>query len=255
MRYKITKNYYAPMCPRLHGDDAKASHGIIVRGCNFKCRFCNIGLQDDDSYCRFSDDEFALAIAKLMPEGCRFKFSGGEPTVDKSLKDKVSFVKQCGGYVFLDTNGSNPSVVERMLGQGLIDVLGISLKGITREQAIKVANPIKAEFCWENPLRLIGMAHLFPKSTFIVTHVFFDEADFTELESFSKLIPSTPNVCLKMNNLLFDKHHEEGLKRIDELNFMEMAEEFLRHKPQWRGRLILVNGQDAIANYDSITFM
>ena len=190
-----------------------------------------------------------------MQHGNRFKFSGGEPTLDDTLFAKVSFVKQCGGYVFLDTNGSRPTLVESMLSHGLIDVLGVSLKGVTVGQAKMTSGVSNRVICWDNPLSTIALAQRFPTVRFIVTHVFTDTSDISELEAFSELLPRIDNVYLKVNNLLFDEHNRKDVKSMDKDAFQKMIYCFLEKFPYWRSRTILVNSLDAIINYSSIKFL
>ena len=255
MRYQIIKNYYAPMCGDWASQNVVSSHGILVRACNFHCEFCNFSFQDDKKYKCFNDDEFACAIIRLLPYGKRFKFSGGEPTLDRTLSDKISFVKQCNGFVFLDTNGSRPTVVEKLLSEDLVDVIGISLKGINADQAITVSGATNQVVCWENPLYTISLATKYPKVRFIVTHVFNANSNAEELEKFSLLLPKQDNVYLKVNNLLFNRHHKDGMQRMENERLIDISHSFLKRNPFWRSRMILVNSQDAIFRYNSIIFL
>lgn len=243
------------MCGDWSSRDVRSSHGILVRACNFHCEFCNYSFHDESKYRAFTDDEFAEAIVSLFPYGNRFKFSGGEPTLDGSLSDKVSFVKQSGGYIFLDTNGSRPSVVESLLSRGLVDVLGVSLKGVTPDQALTTAAIRDRELCWDNPLRTISLSRYFPQVRFIITHVFSDSSDLSELGQFSDLLPKLDNVFLKINNLLFERHNRSDMKAMDKDRFDEMISIFLGKNPHWRSRTILVDTDDAIINYSAIKFL
>ena len=243
------------MCNDWTFNDVRSSHGILVRACNFHCEFCNLSFQDENRYKSFSDDEFAGAILQLMQHGNRFKFSGGEPTLDDTLFDKVSFVKQCGGYVFLDTNGSRPAVVESLLSNRLVDVLGISLKGVSARQSEMTSGVSNQVLCWENPLSTISLARRFPAVRFIVTHVFTANSDISELQEFSELLPKISNVYLKINNLLFDEHNRKDVRSMDKDKFHEMISAFLEKFPYWRSRTILIDSLDAIINYSSIKFL
>lgn len=255
MRYLILKNYYAPMCGDWAGEDTTPSHGILARGCNFDCIFCNRTLQDDTDFEAYSDDDFAAAVFQLIPSGLRFKFSGGEPTLDATLRAKMAFVKQCGGFVFLDTNGSLPTRVAELMDEGLVDVLGVSLKGVTPESAIAVTGCRSRAPCWDNPLRTIQIAANHPEVRLIVTHVFFDQADDQELDRFAELLPVSGNVYIKLNNLLFPKHRVKGLRRLEPFRFIDMAARFLRRRPEWRNRTILVENEQAISHFSAIQFM
>lgn len=255
MYYKLIRNYYAPMCDDLPEGDVRASHGIIVQACNFNCAFCNLGLQPVDGFKSLTDDEFAMSIVDMIRDGKRFKFSGGEPTIDRTIARKMSFVRQCGGEIFLDTNGSRPEIVESMLANKLVDVLGISLKGVDAEQACRVSGKGEAQICWDNPIKTISLASRYPNVRFIITHVFFGEANDDELERFANLLPCIPNVRLKLNDLLFDKHRARNLSGVGSGRLHEMALKFIGKHPEWKSRVILVDSEDAIIHYSSIKFL
>lgn len=255
MKFRIVKNYYSPMC----GDwdivnKSEASHAIFYRSCNFHCEYCNNNFHENSTYREYSIDEFVFIVASLLEYGNRFKFTGGEATNNPQLIDAIKIVKELGGFVFLDTNGSRPQIVGKLIRERLIDVLGISLKGITRERAMKVTGCVKEELCWDNVFKTISIGCENGIKT-IVTHVFYNDSDQNELEAFAKLIKPFHNVILKMNNLLFDKHHSDGLVPIDKDIFLRTAKEFLKRNPEWEGRIIVVNDEQAISHYENIIFL
>lgn len=255
MNFRIVKNYYSPMC----GDwdivnKSEASHAIFYRSCNFHCEYCNNNFHENSAYHEYSIDEFVCIVASLLEYGNRFKFTGGEATNNPKLFDAIKIVKDLGGFVFLDTNGSRPQVVEKLINEKLVDVLGISLKGITCERAKMVTRCKKDDLCWNNVFESINIGCNNNVRT-IVTHVFYNDADLSELEAFAKLIKPFKNVILKMNNLLFDKHHSEGLVPIDKVMFLKTAKIFLQRNPEWEGRIIVVNDEQAISHYENIIFL
>lgn len=54
--------------------------------------------------------------------------SGGEPTLQKGLLPFLKDVKRLGYSIKLDTNGTNPDVVENVLHKGLIDYIAMDFK-------------------------------------------------------------------------------------------------------------------------------
>ncbi len=54
--------------------------------------------------------------------------SGGEPTLQKDLEVFVKRIKAMGYLVKLDTNGSNPDMVKKLINGKLIDYIAIDLK-------------------------------------------------------------------------------------------------------------------------------
>ncbi len=256
MSFEIIRNYYAPMCGDWDKEDAKiSSHAILYRGCNFACSFCSFKYLTKVGFLNLSDDEFVLIVHELLRYGNRFKFSGGEPTIYKELPNHIRIVKEMGGYVFLDTNGSRPDVLCSLLDNHLVDVLGISLKGLSPKEAINTSNVKESQLCWENVLKSIEMASSYNDVRVIITYVFYNNAELSELERFSEIISCYPNVYLKINNLHYSVHNRPGLTPIDSVKFIELAQTFINCHPKWKGHVIVVNSQEAISDYDKILFL
>lgn len=256
MSCEFIRNYYAPMCGDWGEEDAKiSSHAVLYPACNFSCAFCSYKYLNKVGFLDLSDDEFVLVVHELLHYGNRFKFSGGEPTLYKELPRHIRIVKEMGGFVFLDTNGSRPDVIQDLLENHLVDVLGLSLKGLSREDAMKRSNARDSLLCWDNVLRSaeIGSAH--PDVRLIITYVFYDNAGLAELQKFSDIIRCFPNVYLKINNLHYSIHNQPGLSPIDSRAFLNLARSFVEMYPEWKGHMIVVNSQEAISDYDKILFL
>ncbi|PWB02110.1 hypothetical protein C5O24_12675, partial [Paramuribaculum intestinale] len=63
-------------------------------------------------------------------QGNAFKFTGGEPTLNPKLIDDMEVIRDLGGFIYLDTNGSRPDIVGKIIDRKLVDVLAVSLKGL-----------------------------------------------------------------------------------------------------------------------------
>ena len=55
--------------------------------------------------------------------------TGGEPTLQSGLRDLCKTIKQLGLAVKLDTNGSRPEVLNKLLSDGLLDYVAMDIKG------------------------------------------------------------------------------------------------------------------------------
>lgn len=121
---------------------------VWTAGCNFRCGYCH-------------NPEFVLPEKlkelrdNIIPEIAVLRFlesrvgkldgvvvSGGEPTLQHGLIDFVSEVKELGFLVKLDTNGTNPEVVEQLLQEELIDYIAMDYKVPLTEYQI-VSGPFK----------------------------------------------------------------------------------------------------------------
>jgi anaerobic ribonucleoside-triphosphate reductase activating protein len=54
--------------------------------------------------------------------------SGGEPTLCPELESLLRSIKALGYSVKLDTNGSRPAVLKRLVGEGLVDYVAMDVK-------------------------------------------------------------------------------------------------------------------------------
>jgi len=54
--------------------------------------------------------------------------TGGEPTVQRDLKDFIINVKALGYAVKLDTNGTNPEVIKDLIKERLVDFIAMDIK-------------------------------------------------------------------------------------------------------------------------------
>lgn len=108
---------------------------VFTYGCNFRCPFCQNGslviggqsaLQTD--YEHYSDSDILERIKKrkhLLEGVC---ISGGEPTLQKDLPDFLRNIKALGLLVKLDTNGSQPDIIQSLYQEGLIDYIAMDIK-------------------------------------------------------------------------------------------------------------------------------
>ena len=94
-----------------------------------KCPFCqNSVLFPTDSTLLVDEKEILdyLTLRKNVLNGVTI--SGGEPTIQKDLKDFIKKVKEIGYDVKLDTNGLNNKVLEELVNENLIDYVAMDIK-------------------------------------------------------------------------------------------------------------------------------
>jgi len=103
---------------------------IFTGGCNLRCDFChNPGLVlDPDQYPDLPLTEVLSELHKRQGFIDGVVISGGEPTLDRGLKEFLLKVKSLGLQVKLDTNGLQPGVLADLLELQLLDYLAIDVK-------------------------------------------------------------------------------------------------------------------------------
>ena len=109
----------------------KISCVIFLSGCNFDCPYChNPDLAKGiPSVPGFIDEN---SIYDLLESRKKFLdgvvISGGEPTLQKNLIPFCKKIKQIGYPIKLDTNGSRPQVLHKLIDMGLVDYIAMDVK-------------------------------------------------------------------------------------------------------------------------------
>jgi pyruvate formate lyase activating enzyme len=101
---------------------------IFTGGCNFRCPYCHnspivngIGEKID----KMEVIDFLRNRKKFIDALC---ISGGEPTIQKGLYDFIRQVKKEGFSIKLDTNGTNPDLLKKLIDEKLIDYIAMDIK-------------------------------------------------------------------------------------------------------------------------------
>lgn len=104
---------------------------LFTRGCNLRCPFCHNPdlLIKPKNYVPATDIE---AVLKFLEERQGFidavVISGGEPTLNSELSDDIKRIKALGYLVKLDSNGTNSSMLEALIRDGLLDYVAMDIK-------------------------------------------------------------------------------------------------------------------------------
>lgn len=110
----------------------EVSYVIWFCGCNFRCPFCqNYPMViADPSYCSLRDlDEILQEIIDIKPYIQFVQTTGGEPTLQHQALDYLyKKVKSLGLNTSLDTNGSQPHIIDALIKKNLLDHLAMDVK-------------------------------------------------------------------------------------------------------------------------------
>ncbi len=104
---------------------------IFTQGCNFNCIYCH-----NPQLIPFEKNKGNLMDNKKIFNWIRKNknlldaicITGGEPTLHRSLPDFIRTIKRLGLKIKLDTNGSNPSMLERLIEYNLVDYIAMDIK-------------------------------------------------------------------------------------------------------------------------------
>jgi len=111
---------------------------VFLIGCNFRCPFCysselvlpeKIKLQP-----RISQKDFFKFLKERQGLIDGVVICGGEPTISKDLPEFIRKIKKLGFLIKLDTNGSNPEMLKKLIKEGIIDYVAMDIKAPLESQ-------------------------------------------------------------------------------------------------------------------------
>ena len=112
---------------------------VFTQGCNYNCAFCqNSGLIKCRKQALIKQDDIFSYLQKRKNLLDGVVISGGEPTIQPDLISFIRKIKDIGLCVKLDTNGSNPEVLKKLLNDKLIDYIAMDVKNIFDEYNLVV---------------------------------------------------------------------------------------------------------------------
>ncbi len=103
---------------------------VFLPGCNLRCPFCHnrsLVLSPE----KLEDFPVSEVFESLLSHKGWLDgvvVSGGEPTITPSLEGFLTDIKAQGLAVKLDTNGSRPGVIRRLIKLGLLDAVAMDIK-------------------------------------------------------------------------------------------------------------------------------
>lgn len=117
---------------------------VFTKGCNFRCGYChNPSLVLPELFRQTQDIEEKdvldfLDKRKNWLDGV--VISGGEPTLHEDLLPFIQKIKDLGLAVKLDTNGSNPEVLQQLIDGKWIDAVAMDIKSLLTLSCYKKVN-------------------------------------------------------------------------------------------------------------------
>ena len=103
---------------------------VFTAGCNFRCPFCHNaplvlpGLLRED----FTQEDVLRFLKKRQGVLDGVAITGGEPLIHSQIDDFLKKVRELGFLIKLDTNGSFPEHLIRVVEAGLVDRVAMDIK-------------------------------------------------------------------------------------------------------------------------------
>ena len=102
---------------------------LFVRGCNLRCPFChNASLVRPGVEDVFSEADVLLFLKKRQGLLDGVVISGVEPLMYPDLLPFLNKVRDLGYAIKVDTNGTNPDLLKKLVAEGLADYVAMDIK-------------------------------------------------------------------------------------------------------------------------------
>lgn len=114
---------------------------VFTSGCNFRCPWChNTGLVREEYPVIEPETIFSYLRKRqgLLEGVC---ISGGEPLMSDDIFPFLREIKKLGYAVKVDTNGSFPERLERIISEGTADCIAMDVKNVPEKYAETVGLP------------------------------------------------------------------------------------------------------------------
>ena len=124
--------------------DENVSVVIFAPTCNYRCPFCHNGDSVLGSNFSIPFEDILSFLKSRVGLIDAVVVSGGEPTLMDDLEEKIEKIKELGFKIKLDTNGTNPNVLSKLLGKNLINYIAMDIKNSENRYAetVGVTNPL-----------------------------------------------------------------------------------------------------------------
>lgn len=108
---------------------------IFVAGCNFRCPFCHNAdlVLRPETLPTVTEKDFFIFLKNKRKLLDGIVVTGGEPTLYQDLPAFIKKIKKLGFLIKLDTNGTNPEMVDYLVKHRLIDYVAMDYKGPIRK--------------------------------------------------------------------------------------------------------------------------
>ena len=101
---------------------------LFSKNCNFRCPFCHNGDSVLNAQEELDFNDILAFLKTRVGLVDAVVFSGGEPTLEEDLEVKIKAVKSLGFDIKLDTNGTNPELLEKLLDDKVVDYVAMDIK-------------------------------------------------------------------------------------------------------------------------------
>ncbi|NTW27406.1 MAG: anaerobic ribonucleoside-triphosphate reductase activating protein [Candidatus Moranbacteria bacterium] len=104
---------------------------VFTVGCSFRCGFCHnpeLVIKSQFPAMNNLEEEFFAHLAKRKGKLEGVCITGGEPTIQSDIIEFIKKIKAMGFKVKLDSNGTRPDVLRKVISEKLVDFIAMDIK-------------------------------------------------------------------------------------------------------------------------------
>lgn len=122
----------------------KTAAVVFTGGCNLRCPFCHNAslVLNPGAGESITEDEFFDFLSKRRGKLDGVCVTGGEPLMQEGLEDFIRRIRDMGFLVKLDTNGTFPDRLRRLIDEKLLDYAAMDIKNAPSRYAFTVGAPV-----------------------------------------------------------------------------------------------------------------
>jgi pyruvate formate lyase activating enzyme len=121
---------------------------VFTVGCSFRCGFCHnpeLVLEQQFPAINKMEEEFFEHLAKRVGKLEGVCITGGEPTIQSDIIPFIKKIKKLGFKVKLDSNGTRPDVLKKVIDEKLVDFIAMDIKNSPKRYSETVGLKVDIE--------------------------------------------------------------------------------------------------------------
>jgi pyruvate formate lyase activating enzyme len=186
----------------------KVAATVFTQGCVWQCPFCHnpslLAGRPSSLVDEIRENYFWKFLAERAGKLDAVVISGGEPTLQPDLLNFITKIHEMGFLVKLDTNGTRPEILKKILDAGFVDYVAMDIKHAPEKYHLATGKEVRLENIKASMGILASSGITFEFRTTVVPGI-HDYADFEEIGSWVNGTKNyyiqrfRPNVVLNKN--------------------------------------------------------
>jgi len=187
--------------------------------CNLRCPYCHSHqlVLKSDSLESFSFETILQGLESKKDSIYGICITGGEPTIHRGLPGLLRMIREAGYKTKVDTNGTEPEVLEHLIEHKLLDLVAMDLKAPLDEAAYeRCAGVFVPVSIIEKSIKVIataGIPHLFRCT--VVPSLLTEDDIYRLAEELKNLLGPHTAPSLTLQNFDPTDPLEPALKNVD----------------------------------------